>query len=266
MRSQAGSSTSDDKRSGILAYWNRERLCSPESSTSRGDPNLAQLDNAVENQVLGRILSRLPDGRSPRCIDVGAGYGRFTQTLRKFYSEVVLLEAADNIYRILEERWSRTPGVTCVNATFEDHADVDSCGLILASGVVYLYDDQLLGEFLAKARSALVEGGILVLRDFVSLEPRVVSSAYVENGSCHYRSPAGWSSVSKEAGFELLEIRASKPRLSLLRRSGVRKLLAALKLTRVVRSRAFAKAAARFGDWELSKTGINTTFIVMRAL
>lgn len=266
MGAPTGNSTSGDKRAGILAYWNREKLCSLESSTSRGDGNLAYLDNAIEQLVLDRVLESWADGTGLRCIDVGAGYGRFTPTLRKFYSEIVLLEAAANVYQVLKERWDRVPGVNCVNATFEDYTDVGGYNLVLASGVVYLYDEHLLGEFLAKARSTLVSGGLLILRDFVSLQPRIVRSAYIEDGFCYYRSPSVWSSLCEKTGFQMLELRASKPRLGLLRRSRLRNLLSSLKLMSIVRLPLFVNAAMKFGDWDPSDSDISTTFIVMRAL
>ena len=102
----------NNKISNIIEYWNSELLCSLESSTSHADPDLAYLDNIIENRELRRILSQYRDEKEGKCLDVGAGYGRFTGTFLSCFDEIVLLEAAPEIFSRLQSLWG---GITILN-------------------------------------------------------------------------------------------------------------------------------------------------------
>jgi SAM-dependent methyltransferase len=251
--------------SNIIRYWNSELLCSPESSTSHADPDLAYLDNLIEKRVLSNILTCHVQQYQKRCLDIGAGYGRFAPTFLQFYEDIVLLEAAEKIYEQLLTLWQKSNAILCQLGTFESFDDEQKFDLIFASGVLYLYDDEMLYRFLTKSRSMLAQAGLLILRDFVSEPPKVTKSAYVEDGFCYYRSPEFWTNVAQVYTLDLLEVRRSKPHLGLLRNSRVLKILRLLRVKKWIRHDRVIGAAIRFGDWQLTGKGVQTVYLVMRA-
>jgi SAM-dependent methyltransferase len=248
----------------IVAYWNKELLCSLVSSTSHADPDLACLDNAVENHVLRKILTCWNTENPERCLDVGAGYGRFTPTFQRFYAEIVLLEAAERIYDQLRTLWQHHESTKCYQSLFESFHDDREYDLVFSSGVVYLYDDQMLQQFMAKAASLLRRGGLLILRDFVADSLRIIKSNYVPGGHCHYRTPQFWRDFSKASGFEFLDIQRSKPRLALLRSRCLLSVLRRLHMSRWLRGRIVAAVAQRAGSFTLRGEDIHPVFLVMR--
>ncbi len=253
-------------RSSIIDYWNKALLCSRESSTSHADPDLAHLDNAIENQVLEELLSAHPFRRR-RCLDVGAGYGRFTDLFRRYYSRVVLLEPAERIFAELAGLWREEAGVECQDVPFELYVDSYPFDLIFTSGVLYLYDDDMLDSFAQKAISMLSDNGRFVVRDFVAVPDRhVVASHYVQHGHCYYRTPQFWYSMANRLGLQVLEIRRSKPSLALLRNGWTLSLLQRLGLKRICRHRLAARIAMRIGSFRTDSRGIHTVFIAMRLL
>lgn len=253
------------KRSDIVRYWNAEQLCSLESSTSHSHPDLAYLDNHIENHVLAALLRSNGQIGRARCLDVGAGYGRFTSTFRKFYSEIVLLEAAPSIYGRLQALWREQAGVSCVEGTFESFESDAMYDLIFASGVVYLYDDCMVDQFMAKARLMLGEGGLLVFRDFIAEPQVIIKSAYIKEGSCHYRSPSFWYEVADKHGFQVLDAVRSKPRLRPLRRPSVLKVLTKMRATKILRYPWCIAVVHATGGWQSCGDDIRTSYIVMRA-
>jgi SAM-dependent methyltransferase len=254
-----------EQLSRIIDYWNEEGLCSKESSTSHADPDVAYLDNTIENRILEQILGSYAVGRC-RCLDVGAGYGRFTELLRGFYSEVFLLEAAERIYSSLVKLWADRPGIRCHKSVFESYVDEEKYDLIFASGVLYLYSDEKLYTFAKKAVSMLTKDGLFVLRDFLSVQkPQVCESNYVKDGFCYYRTPQFWISFATRFGLELRLIKRSKPRICWLRYPRVLRIMKKLRLKWCYRCRPVISALRHLGSFRIDGRGIQTVFIVMSA-
>jgi SAM-dependent methyltransferase len=249
----------------IIKYWDSAQLSSPESSTSHADPNLAFLDNAVEHENLRRLL-RANSAGGELCLDVGAGLGRFTMLFREFYERVVLLEGAPSLFDRLQERWKDTPGVSCVGDIFEGYEPNQRFNLVFASGVLYLYNDEMLTDFFRRACAVLSNGGLIVLRDFLTSKPQRYTSQYVEDGWCHYRTHEYWSGVALRHGLELLEISRTRPAASLLRDSRMRALLTRLRAARVYRNATLIRIVRRFGSYRLGGRKIHPVFITMRGV
>jgi len=254
--------TNEVKRNKIIEYWNEALLCSPVSSTSHADPNIAYLDNAIEHQVLEKCLNDWAiDFFS--CLDIGAGYGRFADLFMDYYSKVVLIEPADRIYNKLIELWGQFPKIECYNCNFESHVDRTGYDLIFASGVLYLYDDEMLEVFMRRAFSMLNKNGIFVVRDFISNPyQQIVKSVCVENGSCHYRTLEFWDKLATHLGFKVIGVRRSKPSLIWLRNKRIQRLLKYLNLNKVIKGRLFINAVLSLGNFNVCK-GINPVFIGM---
>ncbi len=252
----------------IINYWNRELLCSFESSTSHADPDLSYLDNIIENNILTGILKEFKKYhiKQGKCIDVGAGYGRFTPTLKNFFEDIVLLEAAERIYKRLESLWKFDNSVKCKYGTFEAYENGKKYDLIFASGLLYLYDEEMVQQFLKKGRNMLAKDGLLIIRDFVAEPQKVIKSGYVEGSFCYYRAPYFWKGVAPPFKFEVLQIVRAKPKLSFLRNRKMLNLLRNFQASKLLRNHNIAKAAMIFGSRQLAGKGIQTVYIVMRAI
>ena len=256
--------TGQTKRSRIIEYWDGALLCSPESSTSNADKDVAFLDNAIEHQVLERHL-RAWGGPGRRCLDIGAGYGRFTDLFTRFYESVVLLEGSPRIYEALCQQWGSHEQVQCHRTEFEGFEDDKKFDLIFASGVLYLYDEDMLGEFVDKAVAMLNPGGLFVLRDFVAIDkPLVLESNLVTEGSCYYRTPEFWQGLAAERNLKWLEIAASKPLLRLLRSRGVLRVLRRIRLKKLLRNSLVINSICAGGDYRLRGDGYHTVFMGMQ--
>ncbi|MDT8301042.1 MAG: class I SAM-dependent methyltransferase [Sedimentisphaerales bacterium] len=261
--SKTNNLVSNNSRNRIIDYWDKAQLCSLESSTSQADPDLAYLDNAIENRILQQILDSYAVGRC-RCLDVGAGYGRFAELFRGFYSEVVLLEAAERIYDKLVKLWSDRPGIRCHKSDFESYVDEKKYDLIFASGVLYLYSDEQLYAFAKKAVSMLTKEGLFVLRDFLSVQkPQVFKSNYIKDGFCYYRTPQFWMNFATRFGLELRLIKRSKPRICLLRYRCILRIMEKLRLKWCYRCRPVLSSLMHLGNFRVGGRGIQTVFIVM---
>lgn len=254
------------ERDKIIRYWNEALLCSPESSTSHADPDLAYLDNAIENHILAEFLQTWAS-QGHNCLDIGAGYGRFVNLFKGRYAHIVLLEPAEQIYTKLINLWKQDPRVECHNADFESYVDDRGFDLVFASGVLYLYSDKMLLSFARKAISMVNPNGIFLLRDFISLpDEQVLASGYVKDGFCYYRTPQFWRELTAGLGIELLEIKRSKPTLAWLRNKRMLSLLRMLRLKRMCRWQTTINAAMRWGRFQMSHGNIHTVFIGMKCL
>jgi len=255
-----------DTTQKVIQYWDKASLCSRESSTSHADPDLVYLDNLVELFVLRQCLDawRLPRGR---VLDVGAGFGRFTPLFLQFATQVVLLEAADSIYQNMADIWKSHEDIKCHHGEFDAYVDDDLFSLVFASGILYFYDDNTLNAFLTKATAMLSVGGLLIVRDFVSV-PREYEkkSSYVEGATCYYRTPDYWKRLAAEHGLEFLKITRSKPQWNWLRNGRTLRILELLRLKHCLRGQIPASIMKKLGSFRLGASGVQTVFIGMRKM
>ena len=101
---------------------------------------------------------------------------------------------------------------------FESYVPSTAFDLLFTSGVLYLYNDEMVTSFMAKARSMLVTRGLLILRDFVAQPAEIRKSAYVDDGYCYYRSPKFWKEQALQHEFMTEHIGLSKPKIGLVRK------------------------------------------------
>jgi len=198
-------------------------------------------------------------------LDVGAGYGRFAPTFLKFFSEIVLLEAAGQIFSKLRDLWENEKSIDCKLGTFESFEEKSNYDLIFSSGVLYLYDSEMVHQFLEKAKRSLHKQGLLILRDFVAEPERVMKSRYIENGLCFYRSPQFWGDSASTIGFDILQILRSKPKVSFLRNTRTIKFLRLFRLSGWLRYPTIINIIMRLGSMQMKGNDIQTVFIVMRS-
>lgn len=224
----------------------------------------ASFDNYVENRRLASLLERLGI-RAGAGVDVGAGYGRFARTLAKALDEVVLLEPAPSLFRTMKEVLDSDRKFEFRNECFEGARFGSKMRVILSSGVVYFYDDEKLLTFLREAKERLSDGGVLILRDFISpTQSMVVQSSYVKGQCCYYRSTQDWANIVDSMGFRVEEMFRSKPRLRLLRNRYIRRVLGKSALRALLNSRRF-RAFWEKRDMRLNPRGsVQTSFIVLR--
>ena len=253
-------------RQEIISYWNNSGLSSLESSTSHADDQLAVLDNYIENNILEEILEEFIAAKfNGNCIDVGAGYGRFTQTLKKYFKSVILLEAAPKIFTILSKRWGDDSNVTCLNDEFENTLINSKSCFILCSGILYLYSLSEVDNFFLRAHKLLEEEGYLLVRDFISLPTaQTVASRYVTQATCFYRTIADWELIAHQNGFSLVFFSYSKPNLFFLRKNKVLKTLDFLGLKKFITYPKFLSLVFKLSDLKTKKKGLRTCFLLFK--
>ncbi len=251
---------SETYRSKIIEYWSTAGLRSAEASSAGGDPDVAYLDHAIEERILAEILGG--GTRMGRVLDVGAGYGRFTDVFLDRFARVCLLDAAPTMLRQLDSRWGGHERVVVSGEHFEAFDPGGAVDVVFASGVVYLYDDVMLERFFEKARDTLAPGGRIILRDFLCPVGKVIDSAAVAGGFCHYRSVAFWKTWCKNHGLTLVSWRRSKPHLRFLRRPRLLRALALARIKRLaIRSELCRLLAMSWGSWRLDSDDIHTVFL-----
>ncbi|MCF7979464.1 MAG: hypothetical protein K9L82_15930 [Chromatiaceae bacterium] len=261
-------------RSQIVNYWSSAGLSCPVSSTSSADPEIAKFDNIIENRVLNKLLSDASNEQTIRtsrgyALDVGAGYGRFTKTFLKHFEKVFLLEGAPSIYSEMLYQWSGSDNVACLNGVFEDlqQIPVDNLSLIFASGVLYLYDDSYVDQFLSKATDLLAreKGGRIILRDFVCPKSRVLNSKFVEGGFCYYRDESYWVRACLKHNLELVKIVRSKPKIRFFRSRLFKAFARRIKIMGLVfGSKRMQEFFFRYGGWSLESNDVHTVFIEIK--
>jgi SAM-dependent methyltransferase len=255
----------NDIRGKIIDYWDKARLCSPESSTSQGDPAVKLLENRLELRRLRQILDRHKVGG--RALDVGAGYGRFAPLLIEYVRQLVMIEPAEALFQSLRHAWSQDERVRTEPVSLEEYHDERPFDFVLASGVIYLYDDAMTLEFFNRAKRCLKPGGLFVARDFLidgGNGVRVHDSTYVPGAKCHYRSIDFWRQAALQASFKLIDFQPSRPLLSLFDNPRWARILGKLRLKWLLRLPSAVSVAEFFGRWKSTRKTPEPYYIVMR--
>jgi len=143
--------------------------------------------------------------------------------------------------------------------------------LILTSGVLYLYDDELVDDFFNKIKTILNNEGSLIIRDFINLNEYLKKkSSFIKDGFCYYRTPRYWNSISKKHGFSEPYIIVSSPRLKVIKYFLLinKKIFSNLPVSnpfnRMIKDNLLIKFLNRFGNHKLKKNCINTVFICLK--
>ena len=195
----------------IIKYWDKAGLCSFDSSTCGGDPFLASCDNFIESHLLEELIEK--ECRNDTLgIDIGAGLGRFTVILARHLDCVHALEPAKNIYHKLADMCAEFNNVETFNTDFESFNTNGKYDIAVVSGLLYLYPDNMVNEFLKKLIDHLEPSGVVVIRDFiVRTAIKQIPSAYIKGGSCYYRNLQYWERVAKSFDLYLIGLFQSKP-------------------------------------------------------
>ena len=139
-----------------------------------------------------------------RVIEVGAGIGTFARSLLNHVhvSELVLVEPSDNLFPILQRRFTEERRVKIVHSYFQliaSPATADS--IVLVNVLEHIAEDQ---AFLNDAYATLIPGGTLLL--LVPALPRIYGS--LDQAFGHYRRYTKTSLASKlhVAGFGIIRL------------------------------------------------------------
>ncbi|WP_128694447.1 class I SAM-dependent methyltransferase [Methanoculleus taiwanensis] len=268
--SDAQKSGSQELLKSIVNYWDAKGLCSLESSTSLKNKYIASFENFIESRLLSDILveycqyNRKNDTHIG--LDVGAGLGRFSVVLARHLKSVYAIEPAPRLYTKLKDRCKDIPEINVSNASFESFTPPEMVDVTVVSGVLYLYNDEMISHFMAKLCSHLQPGGIVIIRDFiVPGEIRKIKSSYVKEAYCYYRNPDYWRNVAEQQNMDLIQIFRSVPLYNLF----VSKIIAFFRLNRLyslsfVKEQAYAKISkARQERDNLRTERVNTVFITL---
>lgn len=252
----------------IVNYWNTAGLCSLDSSTSMKDEHIAIFENYIESRLLSEILAKYCIQRSNHLIglDVGAGLGRFSVVLAQYLKHVYAIEPAPQLYVKLKDRCKIVQNISVSNESLESFASSEMVDFTVVSGVLYLYNDEMLSYFMDRLDSLLRPRGVIVIRDFiVPGEVKKLRSSYVKGAHCYYRDLDYWQKVAEQYNMDLVEVFRSVP----LYNPYVAKIMAPLGLNRIyalsfVKKMGYARVDMLRKDNGGFKDGeINTVFITL---
>lgn len=258
------------KTQKILDYWNKDGLCSEDSPTSHGDSFLVKIDNYFETRQLSNFIEE-SSIVNEYALDIGAGYGRLSRVLAKHFQHVVALEGADRVFAVFEQEMRSFDNVISIHGSFEDFADrwENQFDLILASGILYLYKDEMVSSFFEAVKKNLVPKGIVVLRDFVVQGERIYKkSSYVQDGGCYYRNRSFWNDLADQYGMNVHKLVKSKPSLSFLRSPRIIKIIKFFNLAdflfRIISVDKYYSKFIRTRESLTKKDNIYTVYIVIK--
>ena len=224
----------------ITTLWDQHGISTPFSSTCSGNLLHHEFDNKIENYrlelILERILNKQCKQKFESIVDIGSGLGRFLGTLSFYCDNVLALEPAASLFGKLEYLWKDNQSITCNMMTWEEYISLNQAqyDLVLGSGVLYLYDQNMLDEFFFNLSSCLRPNGVFIARDFLTLSLLESPSTFMENGFCYYRNLIFWKKQAESYGLTLQICVLSKPKFSLLKNKYISKILSLSRLDRFV--------------------------------
>jgi SAM-dependent methyltransferase len=150
------------------------------------------------------VISQFAPFLGKRVIEVGAGIGTFSRTLLTYtaLSELILVEPGENLFPLLQKRFSGEPRVKIVHGYFQDleiSATADS--IVLVNVLEHIAEDQMLLDNIHKT---LIPGGTLFL--LVPAFSWVYGS--LDEAFGHYRryNKASLTEKLQGAGFRILRV------------------------------------------------------------
>ena len=153
----------------VIKFWGEKGLSNIYSSTCNEDNVISFSKNETEKQFLRYFITKYKiDNKF--ALDIGSGLGRFTMFLSNFFNYVVSLEPSKNLYNQLKNNLKNYKNVFCVNKGFDSFIDSNKYkfDLILISGLFYLITNYQANEILEKCKLMLNNGGVIIIRDFIS--------------------------------------------------------------------------------------------------
>ena len=221
----------------ITDFWDKSGLLSSNSSTCEGNPLHHEFDNKIENyrlkmklwQIINRDRNMM---KFYNAIDIGSGLGRFLLTLKNVAETVTALEPAPSLYDQLSQKWFCDNKITLENTTWEEHIFTQhkSYDLVLASGVLYLYDQPMLDSFFESLSKNLSQNGTFIAREFIVPLTIKLPSSYLPSGMCFYRDVDFWRNQALSHGLRLQSCMLAKPTLSFLRNKYISFILSVLRI------------------------------------
>ena len=210
--------------SSIVQFWDKAGISSISSSTCSGNSLHHDFDNKIEKHRLSLILTDIlarerNTHKFKNAIDIGSGLGRFLPILKTVSQSIVALEPAEQLYEKLVHTWKDDKSIAFERNTWESHVSISdrSYDLIIASGVLYFYDQDMLDSFFKCLSERMSADGIFIARDFLTRAPISIPSEYLPNSNCYYRNIDFWSRQAATWGLKLRLCTLSKPQLSVLR-------------------------------------------------
>ena len=197
-----------DESSIARTYWiERAAKVAPEEAVHPKSRFMAYemwTRRMVQMWTMRRLQALKP--RSQRTLDVGCGYGDWTELLAQFSDEV---HAFDIAPAFVEQTQRRVPGahVTCSDLqSYEMPRDLD----LVYVGAVLLYAKQPdVVDVLRRIRDSLRSDGVVVIRDWCTFN---VGRRTTNSGGGHWsihRSPDELCWLAEAARLRVVEVRSS---------------------------------------------------------
>lgn len=151
------------------------------------------------------ILGYFKDYLGNRVIEVGPGYGAFSELLlsEAKAEELILVEPADNHFSLLQSRFSGKKGIQFIHGYLEELPDSISADSLIAINVFGLIEDD--EAFLKFVHKRLKAGGHLLL--FAPALPFLYGTLDVAFGMVRRYTKSGLASLIQTAGFHVEWVR-----------------------------------------------------------
>lgn len=256
----------------IINYWDTAGISSFDSSTSIKNQDIASVDNYVESKILSDLINDYCitttfNNSDKKGLDIGAGLGRFSIILAQYLQTVHALEPADSLYQELTERCKNIKNIRIFNTSLESFDSSDTYDIAIVSGILYLYSDEMVCNFLNKLIMHMNSNGTIIIRDFiVQNERKTLKSAYIKNGYCYYRNTQYWEDIAKKYQLDCIEIFRSTlghstPLNKIIQITGLSKIFT----TSFMKERSFKKIINERRLKKISfREDITTVFIILK--
>lgn len=158
----------------------------------------------LQTWTLERLRVMKP--RYHRCVDIGCGFGDWTEPFATISDEVFGCEIAPGF---VEQARQRVPGASIACSDLQSYAIPAESDLLYLGAVVMYVPDNDAVDVLRRIHDALVPGGVLAWREYCTfnLGRRTVNQSE-ERYSVH-RTPREICTLGREAGLQLVEARSA---------------------------------------------------------
>jgi SAM-dependent methyltransferase len=154
--------------------------------------------------TIGRIRAERP--RYRRCVDIGCGFGDWTELFADLADEVHGCELAPQFVAQARRRVPLAQIECCDLRSYEVPSDAD---LVYIGAVLLYVSEQAALDLLRRVRASLAEDGIVVWREFCTFNfGRRTVNETTERFSVH-RSPAELRWLAELAGLRVVELRSA---------------------------------------------------------
>jgi SAM-dependent methyltransferase len=172
----------------ISSLWASSPISKLNASSYYDNGILDDFDNRLELSVLHKHLRKY--NHKITCLDLAAGTGRFADAILPYASKLDLVDLDPNHIAKMKSRFS-SPNVNFYEQDAVDfiYNSAGSYDLIVISGLLLFFEDELAAKVIEQARNLLNPKGIVLVRDFISKNQSLTTDFVLSPGTKLYYRP-----------------------------------------------------------------------------